>query len=193
MTTTQIKPFEINIPQSALDDSNTTGATVGRTNCPAWVMGSLSYVKHCRHLTGYDCAGGKRLNQYPQFTTIIDRQNIHFLHVRSPEPDALPLIVTHGWPGSIVEFLDIIEPLTNPQAHGGDPADAFHLIIPSLPGYGFSGPTHEVGWNQYRSEGVGHADGPLVIHAMSSWQRAWLNVSPELGRVDAITSSLHMS
>ena len=106
----------------------------------------LDYVKelaeHWR--TGYDWrAWEARLNEYPQFTTTIDGQNIHFLHVRSPEPDALPLILTHGWPGSIVEFLDVIGPLTDPRAHGGDPADAFHLVIPSLPGYGFSGPTPE--------------------------------------------------
>ena len=72
------------------------------------------------------------LNQHPQFTTTIDDQNVHFLHVRSPERAALPLIITHGWPGSIVEFLDIIGPLTDPAAHGGDPADAFHVVAPSI-------------------------------------------------------------
>ena len=71
-----------------------------------------------------------RLNQYPQFTTTIDGQNIHFLHVRSPEPGALPLIITHGWPGSVAEFQPIIGPLSDPRAHGGEPADAFHLVIP---------------------------------------------------------------
>ena len=69
----------------------------------------------------------------PQFTTAIDGANLHFLHVRSPEPDALPLLLTHGWPGSIVEFLNVIDPLTDPRAHGGDPADAFHLVIPPSP------------------------------------------------------------
>ncbi|MEU5848559.1 epoxide hydrolase family protein [Saccharopolyspora shandongensis] len=92
----------------------------------------------------------RELNGYPQFTTEIDGQNIHFLHVRSPEPDALPLILTHGWPGSIVEFLHVIGPLTDPRAHGGDPADAFHLVIPSIPGSGFSGPTGEAGWDTSR-------------------------------------------
>ena len=72
---------------------------------------------------------------------------MHFLHVRSPEPDAVPLIMTHGWPGSVVEFTEVIGPLTDPRAHGGDPADAFHLVLPSIPGYGFSGPTHEPGWD----------------------------------------------
>ena len=70
--------------------------------------------------------------------------------MRSPEPDALPLIITHGWPGSVVEFLDIIGPLTDPAAHGGDPADAFHLVVPSIPGFGFSGPTHDRGWDARR-------------------------------------------
>src|ERR671922_1455927 len=88
-----------------------------------------------------------RLNALPQFTTEIDALHIHFLHVRSQHEDALPLIVTHGWPGSIVEQLKIIDPLTNPTAHGGSESDAFHLVIPSLPGYGFSGKPTKPGWN----------------------------------------------
>ncbi|MER6441609.1 epoxide hydrolase family protein [Streptomyces sp. NPDC001185] len=91
-----------------------------------------------------------RLNSYPQFITEIDGLDIHFLHVRSQHEDALPLIVTHGWPGSIVEQLKIIEPLTNPTAHGGDAADAFHVIIPSMPGYGFSGKPDAKGWDPKR-------------------------------------------
>src|SRR4051812_16793238 len=83
----------------------------------------------------------KQINAWPQAVTLIDDLRIHFLHVRSPEPDALPMIVMHGWPGSVAEFLDVIGPLTDPRAHGGDPADAFHLVVPSLPGFGFSGPT----------------------------------------------------
>ncbi len=111
--------------------------------------------------------GRRRLNAYPQFTTDIDGQNIHFLHVRSPEPDALPLILTHGWPGSIVEFLDVIGPLTDPRAHGGDPADAFHLVIPSLPGFGFSGPTRERGLDQLPDRrGLGRADAPARLRAL---------------------------
>src|SRR5690606_4866253 len=77
----------------------------------------------------------------------IDGLDIHFLHIRSPHADALPLIITHGWPGSVVEFLDVIEPLTNPTAHGGSAEDAFHLVIPSLPGYGFSAKPRRNGWN----------------------------------------------
>src|ERR687895_2930381 len=88
-----------------------------------------------------------RLNALPQFTTEIDGVEIHFIHVRSPHEDALPLIMTHGWPGSVIELLDTIGPLTDPTAHGGDAEDAFHLVLPSLPGYGFSGEPAELGWN----------------------------------------------
>ena len=87
-----------------------------------------------------------RLNAYPQFITEIDGLDIHFLHIRSKHENALPLIVTHGWPGSIIEQLKIIEPLTNPTAHGGSASDAFHLVIPSMPGYGFSGKPTTTGW-----------------------------------------------
>src|SRR5688500_3467119 len=88
-----------------------------------------------------------RLNALPQFTTHIDGVKIHFIHVRSPHPDALPLIMTHGWPGSVIELLDSIGPLTDPTAHGGRAEDAFDLVLPSLPGYGFSGEPTELGWN----------------------------------------------
>ncbi len=90
-------------------------------------------------LDGYDFdAAAGRMNTWPQFTTRIDDLDIHFVHARSPEPEALPLVITHGWPGTYVEFLDVIGPLTDPAAHGGDPQDAFHVVCPSLPGYGFS-------------------------------------------------------
>jgi pimeloyl-ACP methyl ester carboxylesterase len=91
-----------------------------------------------------------KLNALPQFMTEIDGLDIHFIHVRSPHEDALPLIVTHGWPGSIIEQLKIIEPLTNPTAHGGSASDAFHLVIPSIPGYGFSGKPTTTGWDPAR-------------------------------------------
>jgi epoxide hydrolase len=119
-----------------------------------WSRGvPVSYVKGLAEYwrDGYDWRVYEReLNSYPQFTTQIDGQNIHFLHVRSPDPHALPLILIHGWPGSIVEFLNVIGPLTDPRAHDGDPADAFHLVIPSIPGSGLSGPTHEAGWDTNR-------------------------------------------
>ncbi|MGH2569272.1 MAG: epoxide hydrolase, partial [Bacteroidota bacterium] len=91
-----------------------------------------------------------RLNQLPHFITEIDGQNIHFVHVKSNEKNAIPLMLIHGWPGSIVEFLDVIEPLTDPVKHGGSAEDAFDVVIPSLPGFGFSGPTSEEGWNNSR-------------------------------------------
>ena len=111
---------------------------------------------HLKELTeywqnGYDWRQWEaRLNEYPQFTTTIDGQNIHFLHVRSPEPGALPLIISHGYPSSVVEFLSIIGPLTDPRAHGGDPADAFHVVAPSIPGFGFSVPVRQTGWDMPR-------------------------------------------
>ena len=107
-----------------------------------WSQGvPLAYL---RELCGYWAdeydwrATEARLNALPQFRTEIDGLGIHFVHVRSPHPQALPLVLTHGWPGSIVEFLKVIGPLTDPTAHGGDAADAFHVVCPSLPGYGFS-------------------------------------------------------
>jgi microsomal epoxide hydrolase len=91
------------------------------------------------------------LNSFPQFLTTIQDQQIHFLHVRSDAPAALPLVLTHGWPGSISEFTELVSPLTDPASHGGDPADGFHVVVPSLPGYGFSGPTDEPGWDVRRT------------------------------------------
>ena len=153
-----IQPFTVQIPQADLEDLQ---ERLKRTRWPdelpgvGWSRGvPLAYLKDLAETwrTRYDWRKHEaKLNEFPQFTTEIDGQNIHFLHVRSPEPDALPLILTHGWPGSIVEYLDVIGPLTDPRSHGGDPADAFHVVIPSLPGYGFSGPTHETGWGRYRT------------------------------------------
>ncbi|NUT91273.1 MAG: epoxide hydrolase, partial [Saccharothrix sp.] len=152
-----MQPFTIDIPQADLDDLR---ERIARTRWTAdlpgvgWSRGvPADYLKGLAEYwrDHYDWRVHEReLNKYPQFTTEIDGQNVHFLHVRSPEPDALPLVLTHGWPGSIVEFLDVIGPLTDPAAHGGDPADAFHLVIPSIPGSGFSGPTTEPGWDTNR-------------------------------------------
>src|SRR5262249_24564380 len=113
----------------------------------------LGYLKELAGYwrTSYDWRAAEwHLNQIPQFTTQIDGANVHFLHVRSPEPAARPLILTHGWPGSVAAVLNVIGPLHDPPAHGGDQADAFHLVIPSLPGYGFSGPLAEAGWDLAR-------------------------------------------
>jgi pimeloyl-ACP methyl ester carboxylesterase len=157
LSAAEIRPFRIEIAQSELDDLRDR---LARTRWPdelpdaGWDYGvPLAYLKELADYwrTSYDWRRHeRRLNGFPQFTTTIDGANVHFLHVRSPERDALPLILTHGWPGSIVEFLDLIGPLTDPRSHGGDPADAFHLVIPSLPGFGFSGPTREKGWDMRR-------------------------------------------
>lgn len=91
------------------------------------------------------------INQWPQFLTTIDGQRIHFVHARSPEPSATPLLLVHGWPGSVLEFLKVLRPLTDPEAYGGSTADAFHVVCPSIPGYGWSGPTRERGWDPTRT------------------------------------------
>ena len=156
-----IRPFRIDIPQADLEDLHRRlDAARYPDEIPGfgWRRGvPLDYlnklVGYWRHTFDWRTQEA-RLNQLPQFTTEIDGQRVHFLHVRSPEPDAVPLLLTHGWPGSIVEFLDVIGPLSDPAAHGGDPADAFDLVIPSLPGYGFSGPTHQRGWNNHRIAGA---------------------------------------
>ena len=154
---TDIKPFHLAIPQTDLDDLH---HRLDNTRWPDQLPGTdwqygvpRTYLQELTHhwRNHYDWrTHEKHLNDHPQFTTEIDGQHIHFLHVRSPEPHALPLLLTHGWPGSIVEFLDVIGPLTNPAAHNADPADAFHLVIPSLPGFGLSGPTREPGWHTRR-------------------------------------------
>jgi epoxide hydrolase len=161
-----IQRFKIEIPDADLDDLRDR---LARTRWPSqlpevgWSRGvPLDYVRELAEYwrTSYDWREHEaRLNELPQFVTDVDGANVHFLHIRSAEPDALPLIMTHGWPGSIVEFLDVIGPLTDPRAHGGDPADAFHLVIPSIPGFGLSGPTSEPGWSAGR---VGRAFAELM-------------------------------
>ncbi|MGH9002678.1 MAG: epoxide hydrolase family protein [Acidimicrobiia bacterium] len=189
----EIRAFRIDIPQADLDDLRDR---LGRTRWPdelpgvGWSRGvPLAYLKE---LAGYWADGydwrkqEAELNQYPQFTTTIDGAGVHFLQVRSPEPDALPLILTHGWPGSIVEFLDVIGPLADPQAHGGDPADAFHLVIPSIPGYGFSGPTRQAGWTTDRTAAAWAQLMARLGHTRYGAQGGdWgAFVSPQLGRID---------
>jgi epoxide hydrolase len=156
-----VRPFRIEIPQAELDDLN---RRLAQARWPdevpgvGWSRGvPVGYLKELAAywLDGFDWrAMEARINELPQFTTEIDGANIHVVHVPSPEPDATPLLITNGWPSSFVEFLDVIGPLTDPRAHGGDPADAFHVVIPSLPGYGFSGPTGEAGWDHHRIAGA---------------------------------------
>ncbi|NKE62706.1 epoxide hydrolase 1 [Lentzea sp. PSKA42] len=152
-----MKPFRIEIPQADLDDLNRRIADARwpeRLPDTGWDRGvPTAYLKDLAEYwrTSYDWrAAEAELNRYPQFMTELDGANVHFLHVRSPEPDATPMLITHGWPGSVAEFTKVIGPLTDPRAHGGDPADAFHLVIPSIPGYGFSGPTPQTGWDLMR-------------------------------------------
>ncbi|MBD2870350.1 epoxide hydrolase family protein [Paenibacillus arenilitoris] len=158
---TAIRPFRIDIPQADLDDLKDRLARTrwsGELPGVGWSRGvPADYLKELAEYwrSGYDWRKHEaRINEYPQFTTTIDGQNIHFLHIQSPEPDATPLMLLHGWPGSFVEFMDVIGPLSNPRAHGGDPAEAFHLVIPSIPGFGFSAPLSEPGWTVGRIAGA---------------------------------------
>lgn len=156
--TNDITPFRIAIPDADLDDLKRRLATTRWTSeLPGigWSRGvPVGYLKGLADYwrDGFDWrAEESRLNQLPQFTTEIDGQTIHFIHARSPEPDATPLLISHGWPGSIAEFMKIIGPLTDPRAHGGDPQDAFHIVAPSLPGFGFSIPLRQAGWHLART------------------------------------------
>jgi len=153
----RIEPFVIAADGAALDDLRDR---LRRTRWPEretvedWSQGvPLAYL---RELCGYWAdrydwrASEARLNRIPQFTTGIDGLDVHFLHLRSPHPGAVPLIMTHGWPGSFLEFERVLGPLADPTAHGGDAADAFHVVVPSLPGYGFSGKPAAPGWDVHR-------------------------------------------
>jgi pimeloyl-ACP methyl ester carboxylesterase len=156
-TSTEVRPFHIEIAQERLDDLRQ------RVDAMRWPTKELVADRSqgvqlatlqalARHwATDYDWRGIEaQLNSLPQFTTEIDGVDVHFIHVRSRHENALPLIMTHGWPGSVVELLDTIGPLTDPTAHGGTPDDAFHLVLPSLPGYGFSSEPAELGWDAGR-------------------------------------------
>src|SRR5271166_4571681 len=152
-----IRPFRVNIPEEALADLR---RRIAMTRWPDRETVSdesqgvqLATVQELARYWGTDYDWRKieaRLNALPQFMTEIDGLDIHFIHVRSKHENALPLIVTHGWPGSVIEQLKIIEPLTDPTAHGGSASDAFHLVIPSLPGFGFSARPTATGWGPDR-------------------------------------------
>jgi epoxide hydrolase len=152
-----LTPFHVRVPDEQLEDLR---QRLSRTRWPerepvgdwsqgvpiGWLQELCAYWREW-----YDwrrCEA--RLNALPQFTTGLDGLGVHLVHVRSPHPDALPLLMTHGWPGSVLEFLDVIGPLADPTAHGGDAADAFHVVCPSLPGYGFSARPAETGWGSER-------------------------------------------
>src|SRR5215470_14106442 len=154
---TSIRPFQFNFSDEELADLRR------RVNATKWPERELvndasqgvqlaTMQKLSKYWgTSYDWRKGEaKLKAVPHFITEIDGLDIHFIHVRSKHENALPMIVTHGWPGSVIEQLKIIEPLTNPTAHGGTASDAFHLVIPSLPGYGFSGKPTTTGWEPVR-------------------------------------------
>src|SRR5215213_3250377 len=153
-TETTIRPFRVDVPEEDLVDLR---RRIAATRWPTKELVEdrsqgvqLATMRELARYweTDHDWRKAEaRLNALPQFTTEIDGVDIHFIHVRSQHEDALPLIMTHGWPGSVIELLEALGPLTDPTAHGGDAEDAFHLVLPSLPGYGFSGEPREIGWN----------------------------------------------
>jgi pimeloyl-ACP methyl ester carboxylesterase len=156
-TATGIQPFNVEIPEERIDDLR---RRIAATRWPSKELVEdrsqgvqLATLQELSRYWADEYDFGRieaRLNALPQFITEIDGVDIHFIHVRSPHEDAMPLIMTHGWPGSVIELLETIGPLTDPTAHGGTPEDAFHLVLPSLPGYGFSGEPNELGWESGR-------------------------------------------
>src|SRR6188474_3025138 len=154
---TAIRPFRVNIPEKQLAELR---RRIAAARWPSKELVEdrsqgvqLATLKALAHYwaTDYDWRKAEaKLNSYPQFVTKIDGVDIHFIHVKSKHPNALPMIITHGWPGSVIELLDVIDPLTNPTAHGGSAADAFDVVIPSLPGFGFSGKPTTTGWDPQR-------------------------------------------
>ncbi|GIP17697.1 microsomal epoxide hydrolase [Paenibacillus montaniterrae] len=156
----RIQPFRVHVSQEDIDDLK---RRLDRSRYPqlvdtGWERGvPLAYLQELAAYWQHQFDWRKQeafFNQFPHYITTIEGQNIHFLHIRSQEPNAKPLMLIHGWPGSFIEFLYVIEPLTNPIAHGGSAEDAFHLVIPSIPGFGFSSPLQESGWTPARMAGA---------------------------------------
>src|SRR6266496_1927746 len=157
-TTTDIRTFRIDIADEQIDDLR---RRIAATRLPTRELVEdrsqgvqLATIQELARYWAEDYDFDRieaRLNALPQFTTGIDGVDVHFIHVRSKHENALPLIMTHGWPGSVIELIDSVGSLTDPTAHGGSPEDAFHLVLPSLPGYGFSGEPLEVGWDLGRT------------------------------------------
>jgi pimeloyl-ACP methyl ester carboxylesterase len=190
---TAITEFRIEIPQADVEDLCERLARTrwgGQLPGTPWERGvPVGYLKELAEYwaTKYDWRVHEaELDAHPQYVTDIDGQRLHFVHVKSAEPGALPLVLVHGWPGSVVEFLDVIGPLSDPRAHGGDPADAFDLVIPSLPGFGFSGPLSGPGWDSRRIAAafaeLMHRLGYERYGAQGGDFGAF--VAPDLGRVD---------
>jgi hypothetical protein len=159
-----VRPFRIAVPQGEIDELR---RRIAATRWPTRELVTdrsqgvqLATLQELARYwtTGYDWrACEARLNALPQFTTEIDGVDIHFIHVKSRHENALPLIMTHGWPGSIIELLETVGPLTDPAAHGGTAGDAFHLVLPSIPGYGFSAEPAELGWGPSVSDRRGRS------------------------------------
>lgn len=197
---TTIKPFTVNVSQAKLDDLRDR---LAKTTWPSTIEGqsyggpALAPMKELTQRTlAFDWRKAEaELNALPNFVTEIDGQQIHFIHVKSKHAGATPLLLIHGWPGSVVEFLDQIEPLTNPPKRGGKPV-AFDVVIPSLPGVGFSGPTKDVGWNNQR---IGRAF--IELMGRLGYQKfaiqggdAGAIIGPEIGRIapDKVTA-IHLN
>ncbi|MDA8371456.1 MAG: epoxide hydrolase [Nocardiopsaceae bacterium] len=202
-STHDMRTFRIDIPQTQLDDLH---ARLADTRWPdelpgvGWSRGvPVEYLRELAEYwrTRYDWRTHEaELNEHPQYVASIEGQDIHFLHVRSPEPDAAPLLLLHGWPGGVVDFLDVIGPLSDPRAHGGDPADAFHLVIPSLPGFGFSTPLAGPGMGASRMAGL-----LVQLMARLGYERYGIQgydtgtwVAPEMGKQDPDhVSGIHLN
>ncbi|HEU6443904.1 MAG TPA: epoxide hydrolase [Gaiellaceae bacterium] len=165
-TATEIRPFHLEIPEEQIDDLR---RRIAATRWPSKELVEdrsqgvqLATIRALADYWANEYDFGRleaRLNALPQFTTEIDGVDIHFIHVKSQHENAIPLIMTHGWPGSVIELLDTVGPLTDPTSHGGTPEDAFHLVLPSLPGYGFSSEPTELGWENGR---IAHAWAELM-------------------------------
>ena len=189
----ELVPFRVAVPDAQLDDlkrrlaqTRWPGELPGegwRRGVPSdYLQGLAEYWRTAYAWRHFEA----ELNAYPQFTTTLDGQKVHFLYVRSPETDATPLMLIHGWPGSVVDFMDVIGPLSDPRAHGGDAADAFHLVIPSIPGHGFSQPLAGAGWTHHR---IARAFTQLMRRV--GYQRYGVQggdvgafLAPEMGRID---------
>lgn len=179
---TSIKPFKISVPDQVIQDLNQRldNARLPEKELVTDLSQGLP-LEQLRRLIDYwrneydwrRCES--QLNAYPQFTTNIDGLDIHFLHIQSEHTGAMPLLLTHGWPGSVVEFLKIIEPLTKPELHGGDAKDAFHLVIPSLPGFGFSSKPEQPGWGVER-----------IAKAWSELMKNWVTANTSLKGVTGV-------
>ena len=188
-----IRPFRVQIPQAKIDDLH---ARLDRARWPDELPGTdwnrgvpAPFIQSLAHYwrTAYDWRRHETyLNRFAQYTTEVDDTRIHFLHVRSSEPGAMPLLLLHGWPGSVVEFLEVIGPLTEPSAHGAPGSPAFHVVIPSLPGHGLSGPIHQPGWTNWRM-----AKAFAALMARLGYQRYGIQggdagafIAPEMGRLN---------